>query len=169
MCFNLKIKNLPKVILIDNSAFDDYHAKYLGRPEHLKNAFVIYLESISHKEAKNVKLSNIVRYKMPWRTSHNHVDCVVFLMRHMETFQGNDEKEYDAGFALEEDKLQKRQLVDLRRKYAANILLHDINEVNSVVLSEMKAFLDLTADEKKALQKTAQARISERLNVLGIF
>ncbi|KAL8231672.1 hypothetical protein R6Q57_001450 [Mikania cordata] len=108
MCFNLKIQNIPKVILIDNSAFDDYDAKYLGRAEHLKNAFVIYLESISHKETKNVKMSNIVRYKMPWRLSHNHVDCGVFLMRHMETFQGNDEKEYDAGFALEEDKLQKR-------------------------------------------------------------
>ncbi|KAL8225231.1 hypothetical protein R6Q57_017788 [Mikania cordata] len=89
--------------------------KYLGRPEHLKNAFVIYLESISHKEAKNVKMSNIVSYKMPWRTSHNHVGCGVFLMRHMETIQGNDEKEYDAGFAFEEDKLQKKQLVDLRK------------------------------------------------------
>ncbi|KAL8210949.1 hypothetical protein R6Q57_005386 [Mikania cordata] len=102
-------------------------------------------------------MSNIVRYKMPWRTSHNHVDCGVFLMRHMETFQGNDKKKYDAGFALEEDKLQKKQLVGLRRKYAAKILLHDVNEAKSVVLTEMKAYLDLTADEKKVLQKTAQA------------
>ncbi|KAL8214532.1 hypothetical protein R6Q57_003981 [Mikania cordata] len=147
------IQNLPKVIFIDNSAFDDYDAKYLGRSKHLKNAFVTYLESISHKEAKNVKMSKIVRFKMPWRTSHNHVDCGVFLMRHMETYQGNDEKEWDAGFALEEDKLQKRQLVDLRRKYAAKILLHDVNEAKNVVLSEMKNYLDLPADEKRYFKR----------------
>ncbi|KAL8230926.1 hypothetical protein R6Q57_000704 [Mikania cordata] len=114
-------------------------------------------------------MSKKVRFKMPWRTSHNHVDCRVFLMRHMETYQGNDKKEWDAGFSLEEDKLQKRQLVDLRRKYDAKILLHDINEAKIVVLSEMKTYLDLPADEKKVLQKTAQARIGERLNVLGLL
>ncbi|KAL8228199.1 hypothetical protein R6Q57_015783 [Mikania cordata] len=96
MCFNLKIQKLPKVILIDNSAFDDNDAKYLGRPKHLKNEFATYLESISHKEAEDVKISKIVRFKMPRRTLHNHVDWGVFLMRHMETYLDNDEKEWDA-------------------------------------------------------------------------
>ncbi|KAL8231979.1 hypothetical protein R6Q57_001757 [Mikania cordata] len=90
---------------------------------------------------------------MPWRTSRNHVDCGVFLMRHMERFEGSDDKEYDVGFALEEDKLQKRQLVDLRRKYGAKILLHDVYEAKSVVLSEMKTYLDLTADELRYFRR----------------
>ncbi|KAD3641551.1 hypothetical protein E3N88_30775 [Mikania micrantha] len=38
-----------------------------------------------------------------------------------------------------------------------------------VVLSEVKAYLELSAHEKKGLHKTAQARIIERLNVLGLF
>ncbi|KAL8260749.1 hypothetical protein R6Q59_028702 [Mikania micrantha] len=90
-------------------------------------------------------------------------------MRHLESYLGKDEKEWDVGFALEKDKLQKRRLVDLRRKYASKLLLNDINEAKTFVLNDMKSYLDLHSDEKKIFQKTAQARIGERLKVTSFL
>ncbi|KAL8226059.1 hypothetical protein R6Q57_018616 [Mikania cordata] len=86
----------------------------------------------------------------------------------MESYVGKDEKEWNAGFAMEKGILQKRQLVDLRRKYVAKILLHNINEAKSFVLTDMKNYLELPFDEKKRFQKSAHSRIDERLKMLGL-
>lgn len=41
--------------------------------------------------------------QMPWRTENNVIDCGIFLMRHMETFQGQTDKEWKCGFVKESD------------------------------------------------------------------
>ncbi|KAL8205239.1 hypothetical protein R6Q57_008790 [Mikania cordata] len=125
-----------KSILIDNSASVEYEAKYLSRPEKwYRDAFASYLDDVSHPNAKHIKESKITRFEMPWRTSHN------------------DLKEQ-----------QQFQLDDLRRKYAAKILLNDVNEVKSYVVEDMKKYLNLPPTEKRKLKKNATQRIYKRLN-----
>ncbi|KAL8225622.1 hypothetical protein R6Q57_018179 [Mikania cordata] len=114
MCFNIKTM---KSILIDNSALVEYEAKYLSRPKKMRDAFASYLDDVSHPNAKDIRESKITRFEMPWRTSHNGIDCGIFLMRHMETYIGEEEKEWKCGFIPEDLKGQQQfQLDDLRRK-----------------------------------------------------
>ncbi|KAL8217996.1 hypothetical protein R6Q57_021369 [Mikania cordata] len=101
---------------------------------------------------------------MPWRTSHNVIDCGIFLMRHMETYMGEEEKEWKCGFIPEDLKGQQQfKLDDLRRKYAAKILLNDVNEVKSYVVEDMKKYLDPPPTEKRKLQKNAKQRIYKKV------
>jgi hypothetical protein len=45
LCFNLKV---PKTVLIDNSASEEYEAKYLGLPEIMVSKLNIYNCSLLH-------------------------------------------------------------------------------------------------------------------------
>ncbi|KAL8209496.1 hypothetical protein R6Q57_006228 [Mikania cordata] len=130
----------------------------------MRDAFASYLDDVSHPNTKHIRESKINRFEMPWRTSHNGIDCGIFLMRHMETYMGEEKKEWKCGFIPEDLKGQHQfQLDDLRRKYAAKILLNDVNEVKSYVVEDMKKYLDLPPTEKRKLQKNAKQRIYKRL------
>ncbi|KAM0063540.1 putative papain-like cysteine peptidase superfamily [Helianthus debilis subsp. tardiflorus] len=103
MCFDLK---RTKTTLLDNSVpLEDEekgdHDPYDGRTRKTKQAFEGYLERISQLKAANMKTTSINRLQMPWRTYFNGVDCGVFLMRHMETYMGEDANNYRCGFAEE--------------------------------------------------------------------
>ena len=111
-----------------------------------------------------MRKKKIEQFKMPWRTTKNPVDCGVFLMRHMETYNGEDEKTWNCGFANQEEK-QPEQIEDLRRKYAAKILLHDINEARDLVQKQVEEYMKLPGPKKISLQKTSKHRILHRLNM----
>ncbi|GKA44529.1 hypothetical protein Tco_0737253 [Tanacetum coccineum] len=61
---------------------------------------------------------------------NNYLDCGVFVMRHMETYRGEDNSG-DINCLIKDDKEQLRQTSDLRYKYAAKILLANYNMVKS--------------------------------------
>ncbi|GKE08833.1 hypothetical protein Tco_1412384 [Tanacetum coccineum] len=70
---------------------------------------------------------------MPWRTTYKAVDCGIFVMRHMEMYNGSDiwlnnMKNEKAG--------QKPQIKFLRVKYWANILLLPYNMSKKELLKE---------------------------------
>ncbi|KAK9053285.1 hypothetical protein SSX86_029918 [Deinandra increscens subsp. villosa] len=152
--FNLKE---AKTVIIDNSASEEYETKYHGIPEKLKNIFEMYLESISHPKAKNIKNSTLERLEMAWRTRSNYIDCGLFLMRHMETYMGDND--WKCGFGEEKKGKQGAVIEDLRRKYIAKILLHDINKSKDFVVKDFNKYMALTPQEKRKLQISALKRI----------
>ncbi|KAK9080794.1 hypothetical protein SSX86_000552 [Deinandra increscens subsp. villosa] len=156
--FNLKE---AKAVIIDNSASKEYEAKYQGNPEKLKITFEKYLESISHPKAKSFKKSTLKRLEMDWRTENNHIDCGIFLMRHMETYLGIDD--WNCGFDEEENGNHPMLIEDLRRKYIAKILLHDTNESKEFTVDLMKKYAEIPGNQKRKLQMTSIRRITERL------
>ncbi|KAM0046589.1 putative Ulp1 protease family catalytic domain, papain-like cysteine peptidase superfamily [Helianthus debilis subsp. tardiflorus] len=165
MCFDLK---RTKTTLLDNIApLEDEekgdHDPYHGWTRKTKQAFEGYLERILHPKAANMKATSINRLQMPWRTYFNGVDCGIFLMRHMETYMGEDANKYHCGFAKEESGLQKKQIEDLRRKYTTKILLHDANENKPYVVSLVSNFQELPAKEKQKLKRGGFKRILSRL------
>ncbi|KAI3717572.1 hypothetical protein L1987_69274 [Smallanthus sonchifolius] len=114
MCFNLK---KPEIIIIDNSALGEYNAKYKGIPEKFKEAFVSFIADFAHPKTDEMDDNVVKRFEMPWRTTVNNKDCGIFMMRHMETYMGEEEKAWQCGFGVEPENVQEKQIEDLRRKY----------------------------------------------------
>ncbi|GKF85117.1 hypothetical protein Tco_0250015 [Tanacetum coccineum] len=104
--------------------------------------------------------------KMGWRTRMNFVDSGVFVMRHMETYQGNGMFDFKSLLKTEASG-QKEQLDELRHKYVAKILLSDINLVRNVVKAEAEAYHSLPATEKRRLKREAFDKIQIRLASRG--
>ncbi|KAI3802014.1 hypothetical protein L1987_30136 [Smallanthus sonchifolius] len=160
MCFNLK---KPKTIIIDNSALGEYDAKFKGIPEKLKEAFVSFITDFAHPKTDEMDDTVVKRFEMPWRTTVNSKDCDIFIMRHMETYMGEEENAWQCGFGVESENVQEKQIEDLRRKYCAKILLHEINELKHYIVEEMKKYLQIPFPSRKILQETSKKRVEERL------
>uniref|UniRef100_A0A162A5M8 Ubiquitin-like protease family profile domain-containing protein n=1 Tax=Daucus carota subsp. sativus TaxID=79200 RepID=A0A162A5M8_DAUCS len=124
LCFNIK---KPSFEVIDSSALQpDFDAKYQQIPQNIRNFLVRYMVLKNHSKAKDIASLVPVRLEMKWRTEHNHIDCGLFVMRHMEHYQGVS-KSWDCGLVVE-GKVQDQQLDVLRTRYAHQILLHECNK-----------------------------------------
>ncbi|KAL8227123.1 hypothetical protein R6Q57_016955 [Mikania cordata] len=166
MCFNLRTY---KVEIIDNSGVMPHMSvakKYSGRAEKMRNSFADYLIQTKHPSGRQIKKAKIHRLGMHWRTQFNHVDCGVFIMRHMETYRGNGLLYWDCGLCNEDEvnNAQKNQLNDLRRKYPTKIILHDINSRKLWVLKDIKAYIQLPIKVRRAADDTSHDNIASRLN-----
>ena len=87
-------------------------------------------------------------------------------MRHMETYLGGGEYDDRCGLRREGPP-QKIQLDELRKKYAAKILLSDINQKKPDFEVEAEAFKMLPLEEKQRLEamsfETIKARVTSML------
>lgn len=98
-------------------------------------------------------------------TKHNVVDCGVFAMRHMETYLFGGEYDDLCEFRRE-GKDQQNQLDELRKKYAAKILLSDINKKKAVVESETEAYRMLPLQEKERLEAASFETVKGRVRTM---
>lgn len=98
---------------------------------------------------------------MDWCSTENKVDCGVFVMRHMETYKGEEIKKWKCGFSSEMTK-QKKQLKMLRFKYAVKVLLCDDNDLKQKITDEVSTFNKLSEAEKKDLEDLAKSKIKFR-------
>ncbi|XP_035832787.1 uncharacterized protein LOC118481691 [Helianthus annuus] len=170
-----------QIFIIDNSAKEETNeAKYGNVPENTRNALAAYLKSVGHEKADDIKNITPVRMQMKWRTQYNGIDCGIFTMRHMECYHGEPVEKWDCGFNVEyeqpaRDKNKKpinkqtAQLEDLRRKFIAKILLHEINEQRDYVIEDSKKFRDLSAKLKKQSYDTSLDRIKDMLSNAGLL
>jgi hypothetical protein len=97
--------------------------------------FVKYLKHVKHPKTDDIHKAKIHKVKINWATGTNAVDCAIFLMRHMERYMGSG-----AGFntGLSSNGMKKKsQLNQLRKKYAAHILLSDANEMKTKIVKEV--------------------------------
>lgn len=90
-----------------------------------KDLFSAFLESkgLGLKGAV-VRNMDPKRLQMPWRDSINKLDCGVFMMCHMESYEGQAVKEWDC--SLRKGDLE--QLCTLRRQYLHTLCTTEINE-----------------------------------------
>lgn len=78
-------------------------------------------------KAARVRNMSVKRLQMPWRDAVNTRDCGVFLMRHMESFQGQLVAEWDCGFV----KGDIQFLLQLRKEYIHTLSTHRLNALRS--------------------------------------
>ena len=125
--------------------------------------FIDSLKNIDDGRANKLAKVKPKREKMRWRTLGNHVDCSVFMMRHMETFMGGNVSKRECGLA-EEGKEQHTQLENLRYKYLAKMLLSEINEKKEWVTMKMNDFARLPAEKQNEIPEHAKKTKENRLN-----
>ena len=64
--------------------------------------------------------------KLKWATKENVVDCGIFLMMHMEQYEGETAKNWNLDIA-KEGRDQEIEIIRIRIKYATKILMHELN------------------------------------------
>ncbi|GKE34683.1 ulp1 protease family, C-terminal catalytic domain-containing protein, partial [Tanacetum coccineum] len=92
----------------------------------MKKLFSMHLETVKHPRAKDVlnKKPTIIRPK--WGTKENDIDCGIFLMMHMEHYNGETAKNWNLEFP-EEKEGNTVDIIKMRVRLATKILSREIN------------------------------------------
>ncbi|PWA65859.1 hypothetical protein CTI12_AA302760 [Artemisia annua] len=163
--FFLVVMNMKdnEVQIFDNiyaATVDEVKERYGHFPNLLVHMFEDYMLHENNPNHGNMRESPRMMMETKCRTRNNFVDCGVFVMRHMETFKGD---EYgDCCRLSEEGREQIKELCDLRRKYAVKILLADCNNARKQVEIETHGFRTVPDGEKKRLEAEAFKNIKRR-------
>ncbi|KAK9072042.1 hypothetical protein SSX86_008474 [Deinandra increscens subsp. villosa] len=120
----------PLVRLVDSS--DYYHKDSAYK---MKTLVCAYLQSRSHQMSQRFKSMKISRVPIDWATSSYSIQNRIFLMRHMEKYYGQN-KIFQCNFSKHGSQ-KNSQLNKLRNKYAAAIMLSEIN----ILLPKIKSLL----------------------------
>ena len=85
---------------------------------------------------------------MKWKTKKEKIDCGLFMMMHMDNYEGKIK--WEKGMLEETNKNHRIQRNNLRAKYAAKIMLHEINENQKLMSDYALKFAAENPDEKEA-------------------
>ncbi|KAL8208937.1 hypothetical protein R6Q57_008349 [Mikania cordata] len=161
LCFNFKKATID---IIDNmkgklKPNQNYHIS------RTREVVLLYLEKYAPSFFKKLEEVKPTKIEFPWQTKNNFVECGVFAMRHMETYQGKPITDWavDCGLKAEDEGGLKDQLNELRIKYLSKILLSDLNVLNHKVLSQMQEYEKIDKSEREKMKKTAHKRILQRM------
>ncbi|MFS8010637.1 putative Ulp1 protease family catalytic domain, papain-like cysteine peptidase superfamily [Helianthus anomalus] len=117
---NLKTKEIS---IIDNIEGVAGLERYHRNVEKMISTFCRYLSQIHPKIASRLRNTEPVRLVFPWQTRYNGIDCGIFLMRHMENYNGTNVGHWMCGFLHERDIKgeilpdQVKEIEHLRKKY----------------------------------------------------
>ncbi|PWA42715.1 hypothetical protein CTI12_AA542020 [Artemisia annua] len=85
---------------------------------------------------------------MKWKTKKEKIDCGLFMMMHMDNYEGKIK--WETGMLEETNKNHRLQRNNLRAKYAAKMMLHEINENQKLMSDYALKFAAENQDEKEA-------------------
>ncbi|GJR23880.1 hypothetical protein Tco_0972407 [Tanacetum coccineum] len=102
----------------DNSVEED-HRSVFGR--HL----LMYQNSNAEKILTVTKKAT--NLKMKWKTKEEKIDCGLYMIMHMELYEGSTAAQWKTGLLPKNDKNHRMQMDKLRSRIAAKILLHEVN------------------------------------------
>ncbi|GJY61927.1 hypothetical protein Tco_0462584, partial [Tanacetum coccineum] len=105
----------------------------------LKEDFRQYLMVKNHTKAGNFIGSEIEVGEFDWQTNSMETEAGIFVMRHMETCMGMGMDELNCCLAGTTRKL-KKQLLFLRKKYSAKILLSECNILKETMVQNASEF-----------------------------
>ncbi|GJX37755.1 ulp1 protease family, C-terminal catalytic domain-containing protein [Tanacetum coccineum] len=154
----LKDLEMGTTVIIDNSKTPmSYEAKYKKVCDVLKNMFSMHLKEVQHPRAKDVlnKKPTILRPK--WGTKENNTDCGVFLMMHMENYNGENARNWNLEFPTEEEG-NRYDIIKMRMRFAAKMLSHEINIHREEMSKQALEFAE-TNKEKKAREELIKEAI----------
>ncbi|PWA87360.1 hypothetical protein CTI12_AA128140 [Artemisia annua] len=168
LCMNMKDGEVQILdnLLMPNTTDDDRFNWFILN---LISVFEDYLLHKNHPNYEKMTAAPKKVLQLGCRTTNNFVDCGVFTMRHMETYKG-DGACADLCRLSMEGKKQRKELRELRIKYATKILLSELNLVKSDFDKEVHGFRNIPVEEKKRLQmaafETIKLRVSNNCGVL---
>ncbi|GJR25357.1 ulp1 protease family, C-terminal catalytic domain-containing protein [Tanacetum coccineum] len=157
-------------VIIDNSKTPmSYEAKYKKVCDVLKNMFSMHLKEVQYPRAKEVlnKKPTILRPK--WGTEENNTDCGVFLMMHMENYNGENARNWNLEFETEKEG-NRYDIIKMRMRFAIKILSHEINIHREEMSKQALEFADRNKEKKarevlirEAIRVKKERKESERV------
>ncbi|PWA37771.1 hypothetical protein CTI12_AA576340 [Artemisia annua] len=140
-------------VIIDNSDSDGtYEGKYKENYEFVRGVFAKHLTTYQHPkgdELMNQKRKPTI-LNMSWRTKKDKIDCGLYMMLHMEHYQGKSGTKWDTGMLKENDINHKMQINNLRAKYVAKMMLHEVNDNQKMMSDYALKFASENPDEEEA-------------------
>ncbi|GJY01865.1 putative reverse transcriptase domain-containing protein, partial [Tanacetum coccineum] len=113
----------------------------------MKNMFSMHLKEVQHPRAKDVSNKKPTILKPKWGTKENNTYCGVFLMMHMENYNGETARNWNLEFPTEE-KGNKYDMIKMRMRFAAKMLTHEINLHRENVSKEALEFADRNKEKE---------------------
>nr|KAJ0224663.1 hypothetical protein LSAT_V11C100013050 [Lactuca sativa] len=116
-------------VIIDNIYSEESIEVIYGNvPNDLKILFTLYIDALNHPKRNSIKHAVTVRLYMAWMTKMNYIDCGVFVLRHMETYKGEDLDKWNVGLEPEfpDNDDQQMQLNELEKSCKV-LLIKNIN------------------------------------------
>ena len=99
--------------------------------------------------------------KLNWGTKENVIDCGVFLMMHMEHYEGETAKNWKLEFP-KEGADQEMAIIRMRAKYATKMLMHELN-IHREKMSEETHEFARTYTDKALKQKMIRDAIDKKI------
>nr|GEV16642.1 ulp1 protease family, C-terminal catalytic domain-containing protein [Tanacetum cinerariifolium] len=91
-----------------------------------------------------------------WGTKENDTDCGIFLMMHMEHYNGETAKNWNLEF-LKEDEGNRLDIIKMRVRLATKILSHEINIHQEKISTEAQEFARRNTDKNLRKKMTMEA------------
>lgn len=89
----------------------------------MTNMFAMYLLNEAIKKGVDVRQFTLAIWNLKWQDDTNIHDCGIYVIRHMEAFQGGSATYWTTGFEKNKEKFVRH----LRSRYAAMILESELN------------------------------------------
>ena len=118
---------------------------------------VHYLICTKHPSLKKMLKDGAAKIaKMKWRTKENKIDCGLYMMMHMEMFEGEIGLKWKTNILDEKNHQYAEQIKRMRMRYASKILFHDVNK-NSKMMSDFAIKFDEEHNDKEEQKKIVEA------------
>ncbi|CAI9277400.1 unnamed protein product [Lactuca saligna] len=153
-------------VIIDNIYSEESIEVIYGNvPNDLKILFTLYIDALNHPKRNSIKRAVTVRLSMAWMTKMNYIDCGVFVLRHMETYKGDDLDKWNVGLEPEfpDNDDQQMQLNELRKKYVTKILTSDLNLIKRSLHKKLASYDKLSDLEKENFKTEEHLQRIERI------
>ncbi|GKC65877.1 200 kDa antigen p200 [Tanacetum coccineum] len=144
--FNLLKAN---AVILDNEKHDNYN-KY-------KEVF----DSVKLSKDKPAKV-----LKMKWKTEKNKIDSGLYMMMHMELYQGESATNWKTDIVQENNRDYEMQMTNMRKRYITKILIHEMNTKRGLMSGYAKKFSEDNKDEekvKKMVENAINKKIAEKI------
>lgn len=112
---------------------------------------------------KHPALDKLVKEKKPkipsmkWKTKENKIDCGLYMMMHMEMFHGELGLKWKTNILDERNRQYAEQIKKMRMRYAAKILLHDVNKNSKMTSDFAIKFAEEHSDKEKMKMMVEEA------------
>ncbi|KAI3666865.1 hypothetical protein L6452_41904 [Arctium lappa] len=145
----------PSIVVLDNRfSRGMYVDDTLGSYE--ESVEILHMKSVIHPVVDDFTEIVHTRPEMVWQMKNQNDDSGVFLMRHMETWMG-EERSWKTGLTYEGPS-QKTQVIDLRKKYTAKLAVTTINNKRDEIMANVEKFNNIEPKVKTMLIAEAAKR-----------
>ncbi|CAI9304483.1 unnamed protein product [Lactuca saligna] len=137
ICFDLRV---PTYFIIDHvtrngSVEEIYGIKHI----HVKKLLGNYLKTKYYQKSTAFHKIKASVMKMTWKVEKEGSDCGVYLMRHMESYMGENEGRWDCGFTRKKQ-TDLLALNNLRIKYMARLMKSEYKKHKSMLEKDAEAY-----------------------------